>query len=296
LLLGIAAGLYWPAIELAVPLSCNTGPNPIPSSRGYALVRSGDAAGVALGALIGAVMAGQGQLRGIYAVDITCAVAVALLLMRRPLPQSPPQSPGASSTAISQWLPPLLPLLAITLLATALPALMQSALPLDLVRGGLHRPAINVGMGALLIGLQLSLLVLIQWPVGQALAKRPVAYGLGVSLVSFALGTALLAFSAMSRQGIWLVIGAQLPIALGEAAFLPIATEAVIEMTPPEHQGLAMALFSQCFAISALIAPVLAGLALDQQRHGGGFWISMTLLCLAGFHAVKRLRSRPEAA
>ena len=71
LLLGIAAGLYWPAIELAVPLSCKIGPNPIPSSRGYALVRSGDAAGVALGALIGAFMAGQGQLRGIYAVDIT---------------------------------------------------------------------------------------------------------------------------------------------------------------------------------------------------------------------------------
>jgi MFS family permease len=296
LLLGIAAGLYWPAIELAVPLSCNTGPNPILSSRGYALVRSGDAAGVALGSLIGAVMAGQGELRGIYAVDITCAAAVAILILRRPLPQSPPKAPGHSSTATSQWFPPLLPLLAITLLATALPALMQSALPLDLVRGGLQRPAINEGMGALLIGLQLSLLVLIQWPVGQALAKRPVAYGLGVSLVSFALGTALLAFSAITSQGIWLVMAAQLPIALGEAAFLPIATEAVIELTPPEHQGLAMALFSQCFAISALIAPVLAGLALDQQRHGGGFWITMTLLCLAGFNAVKRLKSKPAGA
>jgi len=296
LLLGIAAGLYWPAIELAVPLSCNTGPNPIPSSRGYALVRSGDAAGVALGSLVGAVMAGQGLLRGIYAVDILCAAAVALLLLLRSLPQSPPKAAGQRSPATSQWLPPLLPLLAITLLATALPALMQSALPLDLVRGGMQRPAINEGMGALLIGLQLSLLVLIQWPVGQALAKRPVAYGLGVSFVSFACGTALLAFSAMSRQGIWLVIAAQLPIALGEAAFLPIATEAVIEMTPPEHQGLAMALFSQCFAISALVAPILAGLALDQQRHGGGFWITMTLLCLAGFNAVKRLRSRQEAA
>jgi predicted MFS family arabinose efflux permease len=230
------------------------------------------------------------------AVDITCAAAVAILILRRPLPQSPPKAPGHSSTATSQWLPPLLPLLAITLLATALPALMQSALPLDLVRGGLQRPAIKEGMGALLIGLQLSLLVLIQWPVGQALAKRPVAYGLGVSLVSFALGTALLAFSAITSQGIWLVMAAQLPIALGEAAFLPIATEAVIELTPPEHQGLAMALFSQCFAISALIAPVLAGLALDQQRHGGGFWITMTLLCLAGFNAVKRLKSKPAGA
>ena len=36
LLLGCAAGLYWPAIELAVPLSCGN----LPSGRGYALVRS----------------------------------------------------------------------------------------------------------------------------------------------------------------------------------------------------------------------------------------------------------------
>jgi hypothetical protein len=296
LLLGIAAGLYWPAIELAVPLSCNTGQNPIPSSRGYALVRSADAAGVALGALIGACLAATGHLRGIYAVDIACVGVVALLLLMRPLPMTPPKPQGQSPMATGQWLLPLLPLLAITLLATALPALMQSALPLDLVRGGLQRPAMSLGMGSGLIGMQLSLLLVIQWPVGQALAKRPVAYGLGLSLISFAIGTALLAFSAMSRQGIWLVIAAQLPIALGEAAFLPIATEAVIELTPPEHRGLAMALFSQCFAISALIAPVLAGLALDQQRHGGGFWITMTLLCLAGFNGVKRLKPRQEAA
>ena len=30
LLLGVAAGLYWPAIELAVPLGCSSGPAPIP--------------------------------------------------------------------------------------------------------------------------------------------------------------------------------------------------------------------------------------------------------------------------
>ena len=34
ILIGSAAGLYWPAIELAVPLSCES----IPSSQGYALV------------------------------------------------------------------------------------------------------------------------------------------------------------------------------------------------------------------------------------------------------------------
>jgi MFS family permease len=296
LLLGLAMGLYWPAIELAVPLSCQG--SSLPSARGYALARTADAAGIAGGALLGALLASRDLLRGIYLVDLTCLAVMALLLWRRRLPASPRRQAGRTGGVWQVWLPPLLPVLAITLLATALPALMQSALPLDLVRGGLQRAAMPESLGALVIGVQLGLLLLLQWPVGQALAERPVSAGLGLSLVCFAVGTAALAFSSLTSQGVWLVIAAQLPLALGEAAFLPIATEAVIELTPQQHQGLAMALFSQCFAISALLAPPLAGLALDQQRHGGGFWILLTLLCLAGFSLSKRMqpRIRPSAS
>ena len=296
LLLGVAAGLYWPAIELAVPLGCSSGPAPIPSARGYALARSADAAGIATGALVGALLAAAGRLRGIYLVDSISALVLVLLLLRQPLPNPEPSATAtAAKTPWRHWLPPLLPVLAISLLATSLPVLMQSALPLDLVRGGLERAAMPESLGALLVGIQLGLLVLIQWPVGQALARRPIAHGLGLSLTCFAAGTVLLAFSALTRQGLWLVLLAQLPLALGAAAFLPIATEAVVELSPPEHRGLAMALFSQCFALSALAAPLLAGLALDAQRHAGGFWIGMTLLCLAGLNLVRRLKPRQAA-
>ncbi len=296
LLLGVAAGLYWPAIELAVPLGCSSGPAPIPSARGYALARSADAAGIATGALVGALLAAAGRLRGIYLVDSISALVLVLLLLHQPLPNPEPSAAtAAAKTPWRQWLPALLPVLAISLLATSLPVLMQSALPLDLVRGGLERAAMPESLGALLVGIQLGLLVLIQWPVGQALARRPIAHGLGLSLTCFAAGTVLLAFSALTRQGLWLVLLAQLPLALGAAAFLPIATEAVIELSPPEHRGLAMALFSQCFALSALAAPLLAGLALDAQRHAGGFWIGMTLLCLAGLNLVRRLKPRQAA-
>ena len=296
LLLGVAAGLYWPAIELAVPLGCSSGPAPIPSARGYALARSADAAGIATGALVGALLAAAGRLRGIYLVDSISALVLVLLLLRQPLPNPEPSATAAAAkTPWRHWLPPLLPVLAISLLATSLPVLMQSALPLDLVRGGLERAAMPESLGALLVGIQLGLLVLIQWPVGQALARRPIAHGLGLSLTCFAAGTVLLAFSALTRQGLWLVLLAQLPLALGAAAFLPIATEAVVELSPPEHRGLAMALFSQCFALSALAAPLLAGLALDAQRHAGGFWIGMTLLCLAGLNLVRRLKPRQAA-
>ena len=295
LLIGLAMGLYWPAIELAVPLACAGGPRPIPSARGYALVRSADAAGIAGGALVGAGLAAAGQLRGIYAVDVACLLAMGLLLVLKPLPQPVARRTGLPGTSWGQWLPPLVPILAITLICTSLPALMQSALPLDLVRGGLARGPLPTSLGALLIAVQLGLLLLIQWPVGQALARRPVGVGLKLSLLCFSLGTALLGVSALSQQGIALVIAAQLPLALGEAAFLPIATEAVIELTPEQHRGLAMALFSQCFALSAFGAPLLAGVALDNQGHGVGLWLSVSLLCLVGLTLPGRIRPRKPA-
>ena len=278
LLFGAAVGLYWPAMELAVSLSCE----PLPSARGYALARTADALGIALGALIGAGLAAAGHLRGIYLVDITGLLVVVALLLRRPLAARAPLAPGGRQSDWHLWLPPLLPLLTLTVVATAIPALMQSALPLDLVRGGLQRPALPEGTGALLIGGQLGLLLLIQWPVGQFLAKRPVRLGLTISLLSFSLGCALLALSALSSGGAGLVALALVPVALGEAAFLPIATEAVVELTPIDHQGLAMALFSQCFAISSFVAPLVAGWFLDHHHHGLWLWLGTALACLLG--------------
>jgi len=285
LLLGIAMGLYWPAVELAVPLSCP----PVPSARAFALVRSADALGIAAGAFAGALLAALGLLRGIYLIDMACLLTMGLLLLVRPLPDPRRRERSSHASPWQQWLPPLLPLLAVAVLATAMPALMQSALPLDLVRGGLERSALPESLGALTIGLQLTLMLLLQWPVGQALARRPVTTGLALSLVSLSAGCLLLAASALVPWGLWLLVAAQLPLALGEAAFLPIATEAVVELSPPEHQGLALALYSQCFAISAFAAPLLAGRLLDRQEHGVGLWLTMAVVCLLGLTLVAQM-------
>ena len=285
LLLGLAAGFYWPAIELAVPLCCR----PLPSARGFALVRSADAFGVACGTMLGALLAALGWLRGIYLLDISCVLTMLALVLRSPLPASSRDRGAAcipEGVSGGRWLAPLLPLLAVTVIATAIPALMQGALPLDLVRGGLQRPPLPEALGALTVGLQLGLLLLLQWPVGQALARRPVGTGLKLSLLCFALGCGLLALSALTPFGLPVLLLAQLPVALGEAAFLPIATEAVVELSPLHRRGLAMALFSQCFAISAFGAPLVAGRLLDGQGHGVGLWLGMAVLSLLGLPLV----------
>ncbi|MFM7265311.1 MAG: MFS transporter [Cyanobium sp.] len=268
----------------------------MPTARAFALVRSADALGVACGALLGAALAGLGRLRGIYLVDMACLLTLAVLLGRRPLPAAHPRRAGSPGGTSLQWLRPLLPLLAVVLVATSLPALMQSALPLDLVRGGLRRAPLPEGLGALLVGLQLVLMVGLQWPVGQAMARRPVRIGLGLSLLSFALGTLLLALSALMEQGLLLLLLAQLPLALGATAFLPTATEAVVELTPLPHRGLAMALFSQCFALSAFAAPLLAGHLLDGQGHGVGLWLTTSALCLLALPLLGRIEHHQRQA
>ncbi len=300
LLLGTAAGLYWPAIELAVPLSCG----PMPSSRGYALVRSGDAIGIGIGALIGTLAAVAGALRLVYVVEAICMASVLLLISINPL-QSQHPNPGQSSNRVEQepgqsngrlsWLMPLMPVLGVSIVATGILSLQQSALPLDLVRGGLERPGLSEGASGALIALQLILLVILQWPVGRWLSERPPAFGLGLSLCSFSVGCLLLGLSSLLTQGTGLVLLALLPMALAQAAFLPTATEAVIEETPFEHRGLAMALFSQCFAISAVAAPLIAGAILDLQGHGLVLWILMSGACLAVLPTLRRLRPRFKA-
>ena len=90
------------------------------------------------------------------------------------------------------------------------------------------------------------------------------------------------------------MLAAQLPLALAEAAFLPTATETVLALTPAAHRGKAMALFSQCFAVSAVLGPLLAGQLLDLQGHAVGLWMLMAGALLAGLVPLRQLELQLE--
>ena len=314
LLIGVAAGLYFPAIELAVPLSCS-GFN---SSRGYALARSADALGVATGALLGAVLTAMEMIRMVYAVEAAAVLSMLVVLLLTPLPDGRAALLHASATTTNNhklkaetasnsdaktkaianseagwhWLLPLIPVLVVSVVATGIVSLMQSALPLDMVRGGIARAPLSEASSGGLIAWQLLLLMVLQWPIGNWVAKRSLRFGLGMGLLGFITGCLLLAGSALWSGGSSLIALAMVPIAFGEAAFLPTAAEAMVEETPLQHHGLAMALFSQCFAISAIAAPLLAGALLDQQGHGLVLWLLMACTCLAVVPLLKAVRPR----
>ncbi len=286
-LLGAAAGLYWPAVELAVPSSCDS----FPSGKGFALVRSADALGTSFGAILGSYMAFIESIRMIYVIDAICLILLLFLLPQKAIKKGSSQlfkkltnknfnKAKATIRMKVKWLPQLFPILGLSLLATGIFSLLQSALPLDLVRGGIYRPPLEEGWSGAILALQLSLLVILQWPIGRWLSMRNQKFGLGISIANFCIGCLLLGISAIWERGIILVLIAQLPLAIALAAFLPTATEAIIQISPKEHRGIAMALFSQCFAISALIAPIAAGRVIDLQGNGMTIWLVMSLSCL----------------
>ena len=297
--LGIAAGIYWPGIELAVPSSCGR----IPSSKGFALVRSADALGTSIGALLGSFSALFGFIRMIYLLDILCMVSVLVLLVKKPLKDKRVElinrlksSQGVkekdSLRRVWEWLPQLFPVLGLSILATSILTLLQSILPLDLVNGGISRHPVNETWSGMILALQLCLLVFFQWPVGRWLSDKKLAFGLGISFANFCIGCLLLGLSALWNQGIVIALIAQFPLAFALSAFLPTATEAVIKISPIENRGIAMAMFSQCFAISALIAPFLAGIAMDFHGTAMNIWLTMSLACFAMLPLTKHVRRK----
>lgn len=283
---GLGLGLFWPAAEIAVAQTHGS----VPLGKAFTLARFCEAVGSAFGVLGTAAFTAVGRPTWAFfmAAALLLAFAVAALLIPDIVDrqvafggQRSPRQRQGSYGALAK-VPGLPTVLLISVVATAVIILQQSALPLDLVRGSLRRPALEPVMGNLVVAVQLVLLVVMQLPVGRLVSRWSTGAGLRWSLLAFAGGQALMTLSCLPMvPGLALVVGAQVLTALGTAAFLPIASIACLERTPAALQGRAMATYSECWGISSVVAPPLAGWLLEKQGHGVGLWLLLTTLCFA---------------
>ena len=283
---GLGLGLFWPAAEIAVAQTHG----PVPLGKAFTLARFCEAVGSALGVLGTAVFTAVDRPSWAFlaAAVLLLALAVAALLSPGTIGRQPvsgarpyPHRREGSYGALAQ-VPGLPVVLLISIMATTIIILQQSALPLDLVRGSLGRTALAPVVGNLVVAVQLVLLVVIQLPVGRLVSRWPTGTGLRRSLLAFAGGQALMTLSSFPMApGLLLVVGAQVFTAVGTAAFLPTASTACLERTPVVLQGRAMAAYSECWSISSVVAPPVAGWLLEMQGHGVGLWLLLTTLCLA---------------
>lgn len=297
ILLGTAAGLYWPSVEISVPISCRN----YSSKKGFALVRSADALGVTLGISLGTLASYFNFIRCIYLLDIACMIVLLNLLRNFTFAQVVKKSrvkKNIKEIAIilktiikenSIWIKKIIPILMISLFSTCVLSLLQSGLPLDLVKGGINRPPLNETISGFIITIQLFLLLLFQWPIGKWLSNKSTQTGLRISLLCLGFGCLTLCISSIWRYGLSLTILSLLSIAIGLTSFLPTATDAVIKLVPVSRQGIAIAMYSQCFGISALIAPFIVGQFFEVFGNGFFLWFFMTIISLLIFPLVNKL-------
>ncbi len=286
--LGAAAGIYWPSSEIAVPLNCK---NKIKSSEGYSLARSADAIGVTIGVFTGTAGTYFEITRIIYLIDIICMLYIFFVLMSR-LDIYMIKSRLEISDAIDlkqeitdnkykvKWIIKLFPLLLITLFVTGVMSLLQSVLPLDLANGGIVRPPLIEQKVATLVSIKLVLLAILQWPVGYLLRNKNPPFKFKLCLISLLTGFIFLSISNFLNDGYLLILIAFIPITLSLCIFLPSASDAIIKCSPTKHQGTAIALYSQCFAISALTAPWMAGKLIDNFDTAFQLWLIISLICI----------------
>tara|TARA_Y100001968_G_scaffold176395_1_gene161611 strand:+ start:26 stop:1264 length:1239 start_codon:yes stop_codon:yes gene_type:complete len=286
--LGAAAGIYWPSVELAIPLNCN---NEIKSNEGFSLARSSDAIGVTIGVLLGTMGTYFEFTRIIYLIDILCMLFILNFLLNKLGIYKFKTDLKINSDIRSKyeyldmkynlkWITNLLPLLLISLFITGVMSLLQSILPLDLANGGIIRPEIVEENVATLVTIKLFLIAIFQWPVGYLLKDKNSPFKFKLCLISLLIGFIFLALSNLLLNGYLFIIIAFIPLTISLCIFLPSASEAIIKSSPIKYQGSAIALYSQCFGISALTVPWLAGKLIDNLDTAFGLWLIASLICI----------------
>ena len=286
--LGAAAGIYWPSVELAVPLNCN---NQIKSNEGYAIARSADAIGVTLGVLIGTIGTYFQFTRIIYFIDILCMMYLIYIIKIKSnfLKTDEPfrnenniKGTNLNSKKLTNfsWIFYLFPLLLLTLFVTGVMTLLQNILPLDLANGGIKRPPLTEEIVGLLLTFKLVLIAIIQWPIGYFIRNKKSPFKFKLCLTSLLVGFIFLAISNVLINGYIFIIIAFLPLTIALCIFLPSASDSIIRSSPIKFRGSAIALYSQCFGISALTIPWMAGKLIDSYDTAFQLWLVVSLFCI----------------
>ena len=281
LFLGTAAGVYWPSAEISVPIFSGN----YPSSKGFALVRSADALGIFLGSSIGTISSWLGTIRSIYIVDIICMLLLFIIISQNFLKSTIRKNSNFNKDFINDsknknnknLIKSISGLLLISLYSTSIFSLLQSGLPLDLILGSELRPSLNQSVSGLILSVQLGLILLFQWPIGRWLSTKNINFSLRFSLFFIGNGCSFLALSSRFSFGLIFILFSLLFFAIGLTAFLPTATEGIIKASSIHNRGIAMALFSQCFGISAVIAPYVSGRLFDITGNGIILWSTLAI-------------------
>ncbi len=233
--------------------------------------------------------------KSIFFNDIFCMLVIIILITRnkssiqKKLVDYKKQSEDFSKNKQSSWNKNSLIIVLTLVLVTTSLALIQVTLPLDLVKGGIFRKALDENLISFLISLQLILLLFLQWPIGAWISKKGRLFGLKLTLINFAFASLLLFITSyLHNSAIYLILISIILISLGTSSFLPTSTDVVFNLAPSNKKGYALALLSQCFAMGYFFGPFISGRVLDIFGYASVIWLSISIGCFLMCSAIYR--------
>ncbi|MEM8610906.1 MAG: MFS transporter [Cyanobacteria bacterium P01_H01_bin.105] len=277
LLMGLGVGLYWPATE-AVVADLTTAKN---RSEAFAIVRLADSLGLSAGVVIGgAVIAAFQAYRWLFALDgITFIVFYVIVAMAITETLSPHITAGNfwQGWRVALRDRTLQIYVVVNSLFTLYLSQTQSTLPLYLNRfTSLDNHAAVGGIFTWAI----VMTALCQLPVARWLKRFSHPHGLMIALIFWALTflSAWLVGQQLISPLLFVLVGLT-AMALGTAAYTPIASALVVGIAPPSLRGVYLSINSMCWAVGYLIGPPLGGWALDNtMAHQFWLWLIVSTL------------------
>tara|TARA_B100000579_G_scaffold256862_1_gene211458 strand:- start:483 stop:800 length:318 start_codon:yes stop_codon:yes gene_type:complete len=94
------------------------------------------------------------------------------------------------------------------------------------------------------------------------------------------IGFIFLSLSNLLLNGFLLILIAFIPLTISICIFLPSASDSIIKTSPKKYHGSAIALYSQCFGISALTIPWIAGKLIDNYNTALQLWLLVSFICI----------------
>lgn len=284
---------YWTSSTGLVVLAAGEGERP----RWFALVQTLRNAGLALGAALGSLLVGAGELHAVVALNAVSYLAAALLLVlwrpagrARTEPVGTPGNPGSYRDVLRdrRYL-----LLVGVNLCNVFGSLISSLLLAVYLTGGLHRQAWLAGSLLMMNGLQV---VLTQGPVAHRLERRrPTRVIAAASLVN-ALAFALFALLA-AAPGWSVVAGLYLAMFLynvAETMATPFAGELSVSLADPRLRGRYLGVYQLSWNTGQALAPGVLTLLL--ARGAVWPWVFLAALAVAAVPALLVLERLIPAA
>tara|TARA_B100000945_G_scaffold177008_1_gene141983 strand:- start:624 stop:1289 length:666 start_codon:yes stop_codon:yes gene_type:complete len=188
------------------------------------------------------------------------------------------------------WIFDLFPILALTLFVTGVMSILQSILPLDLANGGIIRPPLIEKQVATLVTFKIILIAIFQWPVSYIIRSKNSSFKFRFCLILLLTSFIFLSISNLLLNGYLLIVIAFVPLTIAICIFLPSASDAIIKSSPIKYHGSAIALYSQCFGISALTFPWIAGKLIDTHNTAFQLWLVFSIICIFLIPICKRIK------